>query len=232
MADEAADGDLGLASWRRAGDGAPAGSSSQRDFKPKSRRPPRSPPTGRILYIAPGPAVLVFSIELKSIVRNHLIGREPVMQPNQHPFGEATCVSTLADMCIRKALHHILKLFDPDGPEPTLRIYLSLLEVAGACFAGADSSTVPTVLKWIDDRRQGTNLDITTLATLAGMKRSLAGLPLLTWKAGTAANVTWQILQEWETICSTPSVEGRIHQFFQTRSQLDKKTLEWWGRDT
>jgi hypothetical protein len=143
VADEAADGDLGLASWRGAGDGAPAGSSSQRDFKPKSRRPPRSPPTGRILYIAPGPAVLVFSIELK------------------------------------RALHHILELFDPDGPEPTLRIYLSLLEVAGACFAGGNSSTVPTVLKWIDDRRQGTNLDITTLATLAGRPSRRASSPHL-----------------------------------------------------
>ena len=69
-------------------------------------------------------------------------------------------------------VHHILKVFDPDGPEPTLRIYLSLLEVAGARFAGVDASTVPAVLKWIDDRRQGANLDITTLATLAGMKRS------------------------------------------------------------
>ena len=58
----------------------------------------------RFIYIAPGPAVLAFSIELKSIVRNHLISRQPVMQPGQHPFGEDTCVSTLADMCVRKAL--------------------------------------------------------------------------------------------------------------------------------
>lgn len=77
----------------------------------------------RFIYIAPGPAVLVFSIELQSIVRNHLIGRQPVMQPNQHPFGETTWVSTLADMCVRKAIAACVVVPDDDQHTDTLTLW-------------------------------------------------------------------------------------------------------------
>lgn len=77
----------------------------------------------RFIYIATGPAVLVFSIELKSIVRNHLIGRQPVMQPGKHPFGEATCVSTLADPCVRKALAACVVVPDDDPHSDTLTLW-------------------------------------------------------------------------------------------------------------
>lgn len=84
----------------------------------------------RFIYIAPGPAVLVFAIELKSIVRNNLIGRQPVMQPNEHPFGEATCVCTLADKSVRMALA-ICEVVPEDDPHmDTLTFYCDFCDAA------------------------------------------------------------------------------------------------------
>lgn len=68
-------------------------------------------------------------------------------------------------------VHHILKMFDPGGPTPTLRIYLDLLEAAGACFAGVKVNHVPAVLARINDLRRRANLEIAELAKRAGMKR-------------------------------------------------------------
>lgn len=84
----------------------------------------------RFIYIAPGPAVLVFSIELKSIVRNHLISGQPVMQPRQHPFGADTCVSTLADMCVRKALAACVEVPDDDPHIDTLTFWCDFDDAA------------------------------------------------------------------------------------------------------
>lgn len=57
----------------------------------------------KYIYIAPGPAVLVFAIDAKIIVRNNLISQKPVLQPEAHPFA-ASCVCTLRDLSVRKAL--------------------------------------------------------------------------------------------------------------------------------
>jgi transcriptional regulator with XRE-family HTH domain len=62
-------------------------------------------------------------------------------------------------------------MFDPGGPTPTLRIYLDLLEAAGACFAGVKVNHVPAVLARINDLRRRANLEIAELAKRAGMKR-------------------------------------------------------------
>ena len=68
-------------------------------------------------------------------------------------------------------VHHILKMFEPGGPTPTLRIYLDLLEAAGACFAGVKVNNVSAVLAQINARRLRANLEIAELAKRAGMKR-------------------------------------------------------------
>ena len=44
----------------------------------------------RIFYLSPGPAVLLFAIEFKDIVRLNLISQQPVMQPTKHPFANVT----------------------------------------------------------------------------------------------------------------------------------------------
>jgi hypothetical protein len=44
----------------------------------------------RIFYLSPGPAVLLFAIAFKDIVRNNLISEQPVMQPTKHPFASVT----------------------------------------------------------------------------------------------------------------------------------------------
>lgn len=84
----------------------------------------------RFIYIAPGPAVLVFAIELKSIVRNNLISRQPVIQPGQHPFGEATCVCTLAEKCVRKALAACELVPEDDQHMDTLTFWCDFCDAA------------------------------------------------------------------------------------------------------
>jgi transcriptional regulator with XRE-family HTH domain len=68
-------------------------------------------------------------------------------------------------------VHHILKMFESGGPTPTLRIYLDLLEAAGACFAGVKVNKVPAVLAHINALRRRGDLKIAEFAKRAGMKR-------------------------------------------------------------
>ena len=84
----------------------------------------------RFIYIAPGAAVLVFAIELKSIVRNNLISRQPVIQPGQHPFGEATCVCTLAEKCVRQALAACEPVPEHDQHMDTLTFWCDFCDAA------------------------------------------------------------------------------------------------------
>lgn len=84
----------------------------------------------RFIYIVPGPGVLVFAIEMKSIVRNNLISREPVIQPKQHPFGEATCVCTLADKSVRKALATCEAVPEDDPYTDTLTFWCDFCDAA------------------------------------------------------------------------------------------------------
>lgn len=58
----------------------------------------------KYIYVAPGPAVLIFAIDAKIIVRNNLISRKPVLVPEAHPFAAGTCVCSLAELPVRKAL--------------------------------------------------------------------------------------------------------------------------------
>lgn len=58
----------------------------------------------KFIYVAPGPAVLVFMIDAKIIVRNNLISRKPVLGPEAHPFAAETRVCSLAELPVRKAL--------------------------------------------------------------------------------------------------------------------------------
>lgn len=62
------------------------------------------PAEEKYIYVAPGPAVLVFAIDAKVIVRNNLISRQPVLVPGAHPFAAETHVGSLAELPVRKAL--------------------------------------------------------------------------------------------------------------------------------
>ena len=58
----------------------------------------------RVLYLAHGPAPLVFTIQLRDVTRHELITQQPVLQPTVHPFGLCTGVSSLAEPPVRRAL--------------------------------------------------------------------------------------------------------------------------------
>lgn len=76
----------------------------------------------KYIYIAPGPAVLVFAVDAKTIVRNNLISRRPVLQPERHPFAEGTCVCTLEALPVREALATCV-IVDEDEYEETLSLW-------------------------------------------------------------------------------------------------------------
>lgn len=76
----------------------------------------------KYIYIAPGPAVLLFAIDAKIIVRNNLISRRPVQQPERHPFAEGTCVCTLVEQPVRKALA-TCEIVDKTEYEDTLELW-------------------------------------------------------------------------------------------------------------
>ena len=62
------------------------------------------PASERILYVAHGPAPLVFTIQLRDVTRHALITQGPVLQPTIHPFGLCTGASSLAEAPVRRAL--------------------------------------------------------------------------------------------------------------------------------
>lgn len=51
----------------------------------------------KYIYVAPGPAVLIFAIDARII-------EKPVLVPEAHPFAAGTCVCSLAELPVRKAL--------------------------------------------------------------------------------------------------------------------------------
>lgn len=61
--------------------------------------------TARVLYIAPGPCPLVFSISLKDIGRHApVVNPGPVLHKTTHPFGQSTTVASLAADAMRREL--------------------------------------------------------------------------------------------------------------------------------
>ena len=61
--------------------------------------------TARVLYIAPGPCPLVFSISLKDIGRHApVVNPGPVLHKTTHPFGQSTTVASLAADVMRREL--------------------------------------------------------------------------------------------------------------------------------
>jgi hypothetical protein len=97
----------------------------------------------KYIYIAPGPAVLVFAIDARIIVRNNLISQKPVLQPETHPFA-ASCVCTLRDLSVRKALA-TCELVDETEYEDTLAFWCDFSDaVAERIHAGEED--LPTIL--------------------------------------------------------------------------------------
>lgn len=61
--------------------------------------------SARVLYIAPGPCPLLFSISLKDIGRHApVVNRGPVLHRATHPFGLSTTVASLAVAAVRREL--------------------------------------------------------------------------------------------------------------------------------
>jgi hypothetical protein len=91
----------------------------------------------KYIYIAPGPAVLVFAIDAKIIVRNNLISQKPVLQHEAHPFA-ASCVCTLRDLQVRKALA-VCELVERAEYEDTLAFWCDFSDaVAERIHAGEE----------------------------------------------------------------------------------------------
>lgn len=61
--------------------------------------------TARVLYIAPGPCPLAFSISLKDVGRHApVVSNGPVLHVTTHPFGHSTVVASLAAEAVRREL--------------------------------------------------------------------------------------------------------------------------------
>ena len=86
--------------------------------------------TGRVLYIAigDGRCPLVFSIDLKGVVRHApVIDREPVIQSTTHPFGRLTTVGSLAEDEVRRELADA-KPFEPGALEEVLALWANFCD--------------------------------------------------------------------------------------------------------
>lgn len=80
------------------------------------------PAREKYVYVAPGPAVLVFAIDARVIVRNNLISRKPVLVPEAHPFAAGTSVGSLADRSVRTSLASC-EAVDKTAYEETLTLW-------------------------------------------------------------------------------------------------------------
>lgn len=60
--------------------------------------------SARVLYLAPGPCPLVFSISLKNVGRHAPVVEGQVVHKTTHPFGHSTEVASLAADSVRRDL--------------------------------------------------------------------------------------------------------------------------------
>lgn len=67
---------------------------------------------------------------------------------------------------------YVLALFSQANPNPSLRLYLDLLEAAGARMATVGGNTVRHVIGRINELRKAVDLSVTALAKRAGLQRS------------------------------------------------------------
>jgi len=84
--------------------------------------------TARVLYIAPGPCPLVFSIALKDIGRHApVVNHGPVLHKTTHPFGQSTTVTSLAVDAVRSDLAEATPL--ASGPlDETLSLWANFCD--------------------------------------------------------------------------------------------------------
>ena len=84
--------------------------------------------TARVLYIAPGPCPLVFSISLKDIGRHApVVNPGPVLHKTTHPFGQSTTVASLAVDAMRRELGEATPL--ASGPlDETLALWANFCD--------------------------------------------------------------------------------------------------------
>ena len=97
----------------------------------------------RIFYLSPGPAVLLFAIAFKDIVRLNLISEQPVMQPTKHPFASVTGVCSFTDDVVRRAFG-ATEIFEEDSAyTDTLQLWSNFCDdVAERLHDGEDLKTV------------------------------------------------------------------------------------------
>lgn len=79
------------------------------------------------------------------------------------------------DEVARRSKHdvgYVLALFSQANPNPSLRLYLDLLEAAGARMATVGGNTVRHVIGRINELRKAVDLSVTALAKRAGLQRS------------------------------------------------------------
>jgi len=97
----------------------------------------------RIFYLSPGPAVLLFAIEFKDIVRLNLISQQPVMQPAKHPFASVTGVCSFADDVVRRAFGATVIFEEDSAYTDTLQLWSNFCDdVAERLHDGEDLETV------------------------------------------------------------------------------------------
>jgi hypothetical protein len=97
----------------------------------------------RIFYLSPGPAVLLFAIAFKDIVRNNLISEQPVMQPMKHPFASVTSVCSFADDVVRRAFGATEIFEEENAYTDTLQLWANFCDdVAERLHDGEDLETV------------------------------------------------------------------------------------------
>ena len=84
--------------------------------------------TARVLYIAPGPCPLVFSISLKDIGRHApVVNHGPVLHKTTHPFGKSTLAASLAAELVRRELGDATLL--AEGPlDETLSLWANFCD--------------------------------------------------------------------------------------------------------
>lgn len=83
----------------------------------------------------------------------HKMSREDVARRSGHDYG------------------HVLELFGHEDPNPTLRLYLDLLEAAGARMDTANGNSVEHVVTRLGELRKRAGLSVAELARRSGMRR-------------------------------------------------------------
>ena len=124
--------------------------------------------TARVLYIAPGPCPLVFSISLKDIGRHApVVNHGPVLHKTTHPFGQSTIVASLAVDAVRRELCDATSL--AAGPlDETLSLWANFCDDVADRLNDGEPLGEALDGTWVLGDGQDVDLDDETAATTMG----------------------------------------------------------------